>query len=392
MFSRRTGWQLSPNALSQALDHLRQEGRALIDLTEVNPTHAGLGWSDGEGLRAALSQEGVLEHLPDPFGLPTARAALAQWLGRRGLRLPITQLCLTASTSEAYAYLFKLLCDPGDAVLVPTPSYPLFDYLAGLEGLSLHNYPLRYDGEWHIDFGTLEATLLEGPPARALVAIHPNNPTGNYLKPAELDRLRAICAAQDLALISDEVFYEHGVEPPTAIADRAASGDHCLTFTLGGLSKLAGLPQLKLGWIAVNGPPELVATALGRLEVIADSYLSVGAPVQHALPYVLRHTDAFLGAADARLRKNLAALDRALVQAPHLSRLRCEGGFCAVLRLPQVRSSEDWALHLLVHNGLLVQPGAWYGLTPDAYVVVSLLCDEATFAAGVSTLAAGVRP
>ncbi len=398
MFSRRTAWSLAPNALHLALAERR--GRPCVDLTLSNPTLADLPFPDEAGLLAALASRAVLGYAPEPLGRRETRAALAAWLARHGLALPLEQLCLTASTSEAYAFLFKLLCDPGDSILVPEPSYPLFDYLAGLEGVALHRYPLRYDGEWHIDFAALDAVLRAAETAspgqpRALVTLHPNNPTGSYLKAEELEGLVERCATRGLALISDEVFYEHRIADPRsrrrAPAPRAASRAECLSFSLGGLSKLAGLPQLKLGWIAANGPPEPLSTALARLEVIADTYLSVSTPAQQALPAVLAGVEQAVAAIGARLRENLATLDRALEKAPHLTRLGCEGGWLAILRLPATRTSEAWALHLLETADLLVQPGYFYGLNaPDAYVVVSLLCAPATFSAGASMLAGAV--
>jgi alanine-synthesizing transaminase len=399
VFSRRTGWVLTPNLLHKALEHRQRSKTPFIDLTLSNPTVAGLQWADGEGLRAALSSPEILSYAPEPFGSIEARAALSTWFSRRGLPIPPEQLCLTASTSEAYSFLFKLLCDPGDVVLVPSPSYPLFDYLTGLEGVTLRPYELRYDGEWHIDLASLDEALsrsegASGSQLRAIVALHPNNPTGHYLKPAEFDALVDRCATHGLALISDEVFYEHGLAEQGITAPRAATHRGCLCFSLGGLSKLAGLPQIKLGWIAASGPELILTEALGRLEIIADSALSVGAPAQLALPYVLRRVDGFLAEVDARLRRNLGALDQALGEASAATRLRCEGGWSALLRLPLVRSSEDWAIHLLEQHDVLVQPGYFFGLAsslhPDSYVVVSLLCPEDPFSSGVSKLAEAV--
>jgi aspartate/methionine/tyrosine aminotransferase len=395
MFSARTDWSLSPNRLHEAVAQRRRMCLPIVDLTVSNPSQVGLGWSDPDGLRAALSQPSVLSYAPDPFGSLAARAALAGWLASRGLPIGPERICLTASTSEAYAFLFKLLCDPGEAVLVPAPSYPLFEFLADLNDLAVRPYQLRYDGEWHIDLNSLDEALSghDGTP-RALVAIHPNNPTGQYLKRSELDVLVDRCERRGLALISDEVFYEHAVEAGAAAstpAARAATRSECLVFSLGGLSKLAGLPQLKLAWIAASGPANLLDRALARLEIIADTFLSVGAPAQVALPYVLSKLDAFLARTRERLRRNLATLDRLLADAPTATRLRCEGGWNAMVRLPATRSSEEWALALLEQAGVLVQPGYFYdlgaSLNPDASVVLSLLCEEAPFAAGTSAVA-----
>jgi hypothetical protein len=391
MFSKRTEWPLTPNRLHEAVERRRRAALPIIDLTVSNPTLTGLSWPDAEGLRAALSQAGVLSYSPEPFGAIEARAALAGWFAERGLSITPDRLCLTASTSEAYAFLLKLLCNPGDAILVPAPSYPLFQYLADLEEVVLLPYQLRYDGEWHIDIGSLdEALATEDATPRAIVAIHPNNPTGNYLKPSELDLLVDRCVRRGLALISDEVFYEHSLGEGATPAPRAATRDQCLAFSLGGLSKLAGLPQLKLGWIAASGPEALLRAALARLEIIADTALSVSTPAQLCLPYVLQGVGAFLAQVRSRLRRNLSALDRALAAAPAVTRLRCEGGWNAMVRLPATRSSEEWALRVLEQRGVLVQPGYFYdlgaSLSADASLVLSLLCEDEPFAIGASGL------
>ena len=392
MFSARTEWPLTPNRLHQAVEKRRAAGLPIIDLTVSNPSQVGLRWPDPDGLRAALSRAEVLTYAPEPFGAIEARAALAGWFADHGLSITPERLCLTASTSEAYAFLFKLVCNPGDAVLIPAPSYPLFEYLANLDEVAVVPYQLRYDGEWHVDQSSLDEALSH-PDAtpRAIVAIHPNNPTGQYLKPSELDLLIDRCAHRGLALISDEVFYEHSLSERAAPAPRAATRDECLVFSLGGLSKLAGLPQLKLAWIAASGPAAMLSSALARLEIIADTFLSVSAPAQLALPYVLGGVDAFVARSKLRLHRNLLALDRALTAAPAATRLRCEGGWNAMVRLPATRSSEDWAIQLLEQQGVLVQPGYFYdlgaALSADASVVLSLLCEEEPFVLGASGLA-----
>ncbi len=277
MFSERASFRLVPNRIAAAVQ-ARRDGRApLVDLTLSNPTAAGLG--PPEELLASLSDARAARYEPEAIGLAAAREAVAADFGRRGVAVPPDRIVLSASTSEAYAWLFKLLCDPGDTVLVPRPSYPLFEYLARLESVAVESYPLRYDGEWHLVPGEVARAL--GPRTRAVVVVTPNNPTGSYLKKDELAALRALCAERGIALVSDEVFADYSFAPDERRAPSAAHEGPCLAFGLGGLSKSCGLPQLKLGWTAVSGPQALVRDALARLELVADSYLSVGAPVQH---------------------------------------------------------------------------------------------------------------
>jgi aspartate/methionine/tyrosine aminotransferase len=381
-FSSRSSFDLSPNPLALALERLRAASRPFLDLTESNPTRAGLRY-DTVAIRSALASAGALRYEPHPFGLPDAREAVARVLTAGERVVQPSRVVLTASTSEAYAFLFKLLCDPGDEVLVPAPSYPLFEHLARLEAVRPVSYRLGYDGAWHIDFPSLRAAMT--PRTRAVVTVSPNNPTGSYVKRDELARL----AALGLPIVSDEVFAEYPLrEDPTratSALDRvgtdAAEGAP-LVFALGGLSKLAALPQMKLAWIAVGGEEAKVREALGRLELVADAFLSVAAPVQHALPTLLGSRTGIQSAIRARTRGNLARL-RAAVEGTPASVLDVEGGWYAVLHLPRTRSEQAWVLCLLEEEGVYVHPGHFFDFEDEAYVIVSLLTEEATFEEGV---------
>jgi len=381
-FARRSAWPRAENALSEAVSRARASERPLVDLTLSNPTEAGLPLPEG-ALLEALADAANLGYHPDPRGLPAARQAIAARLG-----LDPGRVLLTASTSEAYAFLFKVLADPGDGVLVPAPSYPLFEYLAGLEGLALAPYRLRYDGRWHLDRDALREAV--GPRARAIVAIHPNNPTGSYLSREELAFLADLCAERGLALVSDEVFLDYALSSDPARAPSAVSQARCLTFSLSGLSKLAGLPQLKLGWIAASGPEPALSEALARLELVADTYLSVSSPVQHAAPRLLELAAGFQDAVRARLRRNLATAREALAPPAPATPLHVDGGWSLPLRLPATRTGEAWALELLESEGLLVQPGYFYDFEGEAYLVVSLLTPEPVFAKGMQRLRAAL--
>jgi alanine-synthesizing transaminase len=366
MLSLRSDFDLTPNALAVALARARAEGRAILDLTESNPTRAGIPY-DERAILDALRCPAALTYEPAPFGLPHAREAVARELG-----VDPTRVVLTASTSEAYAFLFKLLCDPGDEVLVPRPSYPLFDHLARLEGVTSSPYRLAYDGAWHVDLDSVRECAAR-PWARAVVVVAPNNPTGSYLSHAELDAI----ALLGLPIVSDEVFAryplrEGAARVTTALEARGAS----LVFALGGLSKLAALPQMKLGWIVVGGDDTACVTrALARLEVIADAFLSVGAPVQHALPALLASHGATAGAISARTRSNLAAL-REEAAGSGVTVLDVEGGWYATLRLPGTRTEEEWVQALLERDGVYVHPGHFFDFEDEPHLVVSLLTPE----------------
>jgi aspartate/methionine/tyrosine aminotransferase len=374
VFSRRAPGDTSLNSLALLLETL---GPPRYDLTQSNPTSAGLVNAGAlESLARATTRAAA--YSPEPFGLLTARQAVSEQVFGGG---PAPDdVLLTASTSEAYAYLFKLLCDPGDAVLVPAPSYPLFEHLALLEGVEALPYRLAYDGAWHVDSASIESAMT--PRVRAIVAVSPNNPTGQYLAAEQQAELEAF----GLPLLVDEVFFEYPWQPALrrrAREQRSASAG--LTLSLGGLSKRVGLPQLKLGWTVIDGPESLRCAARERLELIADSYLSVGTPIQLALPEVLADSSGFSDAIRARCRGSLELLSRALSGTP-ITLLTADAGWSAVLRLPALETEESWVLNLLREQSVLVQPGWFYDFASEPYVIVSLLTPPATFEAGVGRL------
>ena len=373
MISRRVPPHAEANAVTRALADLRAGSAPIVDLTESNPTRCGIPYP--AGLLESLADPGALEYEPHPLGLPRARAAVAADQQRRHVHVDPDQVFLTASTSEAYAWLFKLLCDPGDGVLVPAPSYPLFEHLTALEGITAHPYSLEYHGGWTIDL----ASIRHAPPAvRALLIVSPNNPTGSFVRADELAELSGVCRARGWALIADEVFADYPLETVNPVTDIAARGE-VLSFTLGGLSKTVGLPQLKLSWCIAGGPMDERASALRALELIADSYLSVGTPVQVAAPQLLRDGAPVRTAIQARIRQNLAALRAATARYPACETLTVEGGWSAVIRVPSTRSEEDLVLDLLRRERVLVHPGYFFDFAREAYVVVSLLPDPAVF-------------
>jgi alanine-synthesizing transaminase len=387
MTSRRLRWELSENALAQAVARRRRAGLPLLDLTETNPTRVGLAFEEERILRA-LADPRALLYDPAPRGLATAREAVARYYAEaRGARVDPGRVVLTASTSEAYALLFKLLCDPGDCVLVPEPSYPLFDYLTALEGVSTAAYPLAYDGEWHVDLPALEAALRAQPRARAILAVSPGNPTGAFLAREERARMAALCAERGCAIVCDEVFADFGDPPDDPRRVRtAAEFDDVLSFSLGGLSKACGLPQLKLGWCVAAGPAREVDFALAALELIADTYLSVAAPVQWAAPELLETRHGFQQKLRARLKRNRATLAAARGPGARWDLLRGESGWSEIVSVPRERSEEEWALALL-EQGVLVHPGYFFDL-PGSHLVLSLLPPEPLFSAAAAALAA----
>jgi alanine-synthesizing transaminase len=387
VLSRRLDWTVPENALAARERARRAAGATLLDLTVTNPTAVGLT-APAPALAEALADPGIARYEPAPLGPLAARTAVAADYARHGARVDPGHVALTASSSESYALLFKLLCDPGDTILVPQPSYPLFDYLARLEGVGPRPYRLAFDGEWHIDWGSVEVAG-----ARAIVVVSPNTPTGSYLRRADLARLAALATAHGLALIIDEVFADYPLDPrPDAVRTVAAEPpSEVLTFCLGGLSKGCGLPQLKLGWIVADGPASALSEALAGLELIADTYLSVGTPVLRALPSLLAIGAHLRAQIAGRMAANRAVLAAALPPGCPATLLPAEAGWTAILRVPAVRSEEAWALALLEEDDLLVQPGYFFDLTGlGTTLVVSLLPEPAIFAAGVARLVARV--
>ncbi len=385
-FSSRLNWDLRPNALSELLRRKREAGSAVLDLTESNPTRAGLAY-EAEEILGALRDPAVLAYEPSPRGLARARAEVAAYYAGRGREIDPAQVVLTASTSEAYSYLFRLLADPGDEVLAPRPSYPLLEYLAGLDSVRVVPYSLVYDGGWRLEIGGLRGGLTAR--SRAVVAVDPNNPTGSFLKSDEWEQLAELCAERGLPLIADEVFSDYAFEPEVRRAG-ASGGRPVLRFTLSGLSKIAGLPQMKLAWIVVEGPAAVREQALERLELIADTYLSPSAPAQHAAGRWLALRAAFQERVMERLRGNLGTLRRAAVGSP-CQVLEVEGGWYATVRLPRTRSEQDWVLAFLGEDDVLVQPGFFYDFESEPFAVMSLLTPPAVFREGVARVMERVR-
>ena len=389
MFAERTNWNLSPNRLSEALEARRRAGLRVLDLAASNPTVCGFAY-DGEGILRALAQPEALRYEPEAKGLLVARKAVAAYYAEHGAVVAAGDILVATSTSEAYSWAFRALCNPGDEVLVPAPSYPLFAFLADVNDVRLLRYPLVYDHGWQTDFYALEQAITRR--TRAVIVVHPNNPTGSFVKEQEAARLGELCAARGLAVIADEVFLDFAADEGAA-GDSTAGGEatfavrqEALTLTLSGLSKIAGLPQMKAAWMAVSGPVALKAQALERLEVIADTYLSPNAPVQLALPALLQGRTSFQRQVRRRLARNLAELDRQLVGHATCSRLKVEGGWYAVLRVPATRPDEELAINLLTRHGVYVHPGHFFDFPGDGYVIVSLLTPEGEFAEAISIL------
>ncbi|HTX71411.1 MAG TPA: pyridoxal phosphate-dependent aminotransferase [Rectinemataceae bacterium] len=375
-FSHRLSWPVQHNALSRARFERLSAGLPVLDFSESNPTRVGIQ-RDADPLLAALSDPRNLGYEPDPRGLGRIRERLARWYAGRGCAVASDALFLTSSTSEAYGWLFKLLCDPGDAILVPRPGYPLFDYLAVLEGVESRPYRLEYrhPGGWSLDFDSLAAGLARGR-VKAVVVINPNNPTGSYLAREERRSLLELCARAGVALIADEVFFDYRLEArePGSLAGEST----VLCFTLDGLSKRAGLPQLKLGWILLSGPPSELAEASSRLEIIADAYLSASAPAMNALPFLLDEGERFIGGLRERCAGNLVLL-RTLLEgegSPHRV-LRCEGGWTALIESPRLESEEELGLGLLRGKGLWSQPGYFFDMEREAFFSASLILPSA---------------
>jgi alanine-synthesizing transaminase len=378
MFAGRTNWNLSPNRLAEALARHRAAGRAILDLSASNPTECGFDY-DRQAILGALENSAALDYRPDPRGLKSAREAVRNYYAAREEDVPLDSIILTTSTSEAYSFIFRLLCDPGDELLIPAPSYPLFDFLADIQDVRLTRYPLFYDHGWHIDLHHLERVIT--PRTRGVIVVHPNNPTGHFTKAAERERLNEICAGKQMAIIADEVFLDfslQGPQPRSFAVDRDA-----LTFTMSGLSKISGLPQMKLAWLVVSGPEKERREALDRLEVIADTYLSLSAPVQLAAKVLLEQRHGFQKQLMERVRRNLADLDEQVAAPRSCTRLEVEGGWYVVLRVPATGSDEELAIQVLEEDGVYLHPGHFYGFPADGYLVVSLIAPVETFRIGL---------
>jgi alanine-synthesizing transaminase len=398
MFASRTNWRLDPNRFTQALEEHRRTGKELLDLTVSNPTACGLTYPEEE-IVAALADRRALEYCPESKGLLEAREAIVDYYsGRLGFAGPgelvdPERIVLTSGTSEGYSHIFHLLCETGDEILVPAPSYPLFEFLADLADIRLVPYPLFYDHGWQIDFASLRAALT--PRSRAVLVVHPNNPTGSFVKPREAAELAEICAAREMAIVADEVFLDYtggrvrallGARQNEDPARTFALHDAAPTFTLSGLSKISLLPQMKLAWMVVSGPRALVQTAVERLEIIADTYLSPSTPVQLALPKFLALRSGLQAQLLQRISANLAVLDGALRESKLLVRLDREGGWYAVLRVPVTGPDESLAVALLERCSVLAHPGHFFNFSRDGFLVLSLITPEKQFQEGVRRL------
>jgi len=383
MFSERTNWKLVENRFTRALGQVRASGAKVLDLTVSNPTRAGLHY-DEQAILGALASPRALDYDPQSKGLREARESVAKYYREEhGVRdLDAEQIILTTSTSEGYSFVFRLLCNSGDELLVPKPSYPLFEFLADLQDVKLAPYELIYDHGWQMDFPSLEKAVTAR--TRGVVVVHPNNPTGSYVPGGEMEMLNSFCGEHGLAVIADEVFLDYGLEDTV----HASFAGNCevLTFTLSGLSKIAALPQMKVAWVVTSGPESDVKEAMGRLEVIADTYLSMNAPLQWATPSLLTQRKNIQPQLLERVRANLAELDRQLAALQACQRLSVEGGWYAVLRVPVTRSDEDLAIELLRDKSVLIHPGHFYDFPRDGYLVLSLITPQLEFAAGMTAI------
>jgi len=383
MFSERTSWKLTRNRLTEVLEAVRSGGARVLDLTLSNPTRAGLQYDQPRILQALTSPQ-AMDYDPQPKGLAGARAAVAAYYQT----LPGMQhfdperLILTTSTSEGYSFVFRLLCNPGDELLVPKPSYPLFEFLADLQDVKLVPYPLIYDHGWQMDFPSLDKVVTGR--TRGVVVVHPNNPTGSYVHADEQESLNRFCREHQLAIIADEVFldYAHNGAPERSFA----TNEDVLTFTLSGVSKISALPQMKVAWVATSGPARQVDAALALLDVISDTYLSMNAPIQWALPALLEQRRSIQRQLMDRLRTNLAEIDRQLAAQKACQRLSVEAGWYAVLRVPVTQTDEELAIDLLRRKSVLAHPGHFYDFPSDGYLVLSLITPQAEFADGLQRL------
>lgn len=372
---------LETNQLSRTLAHLRRDGVPLLDLTESNPTRAGFAYD--RDLLVPLGDARGLAYRPEPLGMLDARHAVSEDFARRGLTVGVERLALTASTSEAYSLLFKLLCDPGDEVLVPQPSYPLFEHLTRLDGVTAVPYRLEYHGRWSIDLSSVEQAL--SPRTRAMLVVNPNNPTGNFVGAVELDALARLCGCRDIAVISDEVFADYDLQEETRVPrGQLTSRSDVLGFTLGGLSKSVGLPQAKLGWIAVSGDDAVCRETMPRLELVCDTYLSVATPVQLAARELLARGAPVREQIQQRVRANLARCASLVAAVPACRLLHAEGGWYGVIQVPSLAPEEDLVLSLLVESQVMVHPGYFFDFAKESFLIASLLTPEEAFDTAVS--------
>jgi alanine-synthesizing transaminase len=383
MFSDRTNWKLAENRFTQAVTRARAEGAKILDLTASNPTRVGLAY-DEPAILGALGSSRSMDYDPQAKGVLEAREVVAEYYrAEHGIpSLGAERIVLTTSTSEGYSFVFRLLCNAGDELLVPKPSYPLFEFLADLQDVKLVPYPLIYDHGWEMDFPSLENVVTSR--TRGVVVVHPNNPTGSFVRPAEIVMLNSFCRTHELAVIADEVFLDYPLNQDKQAS--FAGNQDALTFTLSGLSKISALPQMKVAWVVTSGPQAEVAESMGRLEVIADTYLSMNAPMQWAIPALMGQRKSIQKQLLDRVRGNLAELDRQLAGQKACQRLSVEGGWYAVLRVPVTRSDEELAIELVKQKSVMVHPGHFYDFPRDGYLVLSLISAQGEFAEGIARL------
>jgi len=380
MFSERTNWRLAQNRFTQAVEEARAVGADLLDLSASNPTRIGLT-CDSSAILSSLQSPRSLDYDPQSKGILDARQAVANYYRDAHAihDLDPEKIVLTTSTSEGYSFVFRLLCNAGDEILVPKPSYPLFEFLADLQDVRLVPYPLLYDHGWQMDFPSMEEAVTKR--TRAVVVVHPNNPTGSYVRPEEIGLLNSFCRSHGLALIVDEVFLDYRIDghPRTSFA----GNDDVLTFTLSGLSKISALPQMKVAWLVTSGPAEQREVAMGRLDVIADTYLSMNAPIQWAIPVLLDQRHDIQKQLMGRVKGNLKELDRQLAAQMICQRLCVEGGWYTILRVPVTRTDEELAIELVRDRSVLVHPGHFYDFPADGYLIISLIAKEEDFREGM---------
>jgi alanine-synthesizing transaminase len=385
-FSARTNWETTETDLARALRERRESGHPIYDLTASNPTQCGFTYDEAAILSPLAAKEALI-YDPNPQGILKAREAVSAYYHAHNATVDPAQIFLTTSTSEAYSYIFRLLCDPGDEVLIAQPSYPLFDFLAALDDVKLVPYALFYDHGWHLDIEAVRRRIT--PRTRAIALVNPNNPTGHFTKANDRAQLEALCAEHNLALIIDEVFLDY---PRKETGHSFATGPHpALTFVLSGLSKIAGLPQMKAAWISVFGPAafgpdEELRQSFKRLEVIADTFLSMNAPVQHALQHWLAHRHAIQQQIIQRTAGNLETLDALLTEQTMVTRLDVEAGWYAILRIPAIRRDEETAIRLIRESGVSTHPGYFFGFSGDGWLVVSLLTPEIDLKRGLGAI------
>jgi len=384
MFSSRTNWDFRPTPLYELVEKMRAAGEPMIDLTESNPTRCGFRYQPDHLIPPAVLQKSVF-YDPDPRGLLEARQAIAEWYHRQNIAVDPQSIVLTSSTSEAYSFLLQLLCDAGEAIAVPKPGYPLFEYLCRLSDVHCNSYRLAYDGEWHIDIQSVEEILSER--TKALVLVHPNNPTGSFVKKEERTGIVSLTRDSGVPLIVDEVFGAFPIGQDGRRHESFAGSQETLTFTLNGLSKVAALPQMKLAWIVISGPVDQRTDALQRLEVIADTFLSVGTPIQHSLKTILTDSAPLTARIRERISANLKHASLAFSSTSPVSLFKCEGGWNAVLRLPATKSDEQWASDLLIEKKVLTHPGHLFEFELGSCIVVSLMPEPEVFSTGIRGIA-----